>query len=165
MPIPNNYPKNSPWLPATDVLLSQAFEPKLMQNTVDVGDTLTQVVKITVESNTGSIVPPLSSALPENNFREYPEPAELIDSTQGINVVGQRIERRNLMPLTPGTLTLPSIEVVWWDTNTNEVKRSALDSTSFIANGEPINQQTTAAQESAQGSASLFTDGEKNNDY
>ncbi len=161
MPIPNNYPKNSPWLPATDVLLSQAFEPKLMQNTVDVGDTLTQVVKITVESNTGSIVPPLSSALPENTFREYPEPAELIDSTQGINVVGQRIERRNLMPLTPGTLTLPSIEVVWWDTNTNEVKRSTLDATSFKAQGESINQRTTAAEESAQGNTSLFAGGEK----
>ena len=161
LPIPTNYPENSPWLPATNVSLSQAFEPTLTQNSVDVGDTLTQVVKITVQSNTGSIVPPLSSAVPENTFREYPEPAELIDSTQGINVVGQRIERRNLMPLTPGPLTLPRVEVVWWDTNTNEVKRSALDSTSFIANGEPINQQTTAAQESAQGSASLFTDGEK----
>ena len=161
LPIPTNYPENSPWLPATNVSLSQTFEPTLTQNSVDVGDTLTQVVKITVQSNTGSIVPPLSSALPENTFREYPEPAELIDSTQGINVVGQRIERRNLMPLTPGPLTLPRVEVVWWDTNTNEVKRSALDSTSFIANGEPINQQTTAAQESAQGSASLFTDGEK----
>ena len=161
LPIPTNYPENSPWLPATNVSLSQAFEPTLTQNSVDVGDTLTQVVKITVQSNTGSIVPPLYSALPENTFREYPEPAELIDSTQGINVVGQRIERRNLMPLTPGPLTLPRVEVVWWDTNTNEVKRSALDSTSFMAQGEPINQQTTAAQESAQGSVSLFTDGEK----
>lgn len=150
MPIPDSYPKNSPWLPATNVSITQTLEPAVTEIPFNVGDTLTQAIKITVESNNSSIVPPLTSALPANIFREYPEPAKLTNSTQGTKVVGQRMERRSIVPLTSGTLTLPSAEVVWWDTEVNKVKRTTLAPLSFSTNGDSINPAATAGRETAQ---------------
>ena len=141
MPVPKNYPRDAPWLPATNVTLSQSFEPALSGAAVNVGDTLTQTVKITVEGNTGASVPPLSSVLSSDAFRQYPQPAQLIDNTQGQNVIGHRIERRNLMPLNPGTLQLPANKIVWWDTETNQIRRSTLAATTFQALGTSINPQ------------------------
>ena len=155
IPVPKNYPRDAPWLPATNVTLSQSFEPALSGAVVNVGDTLTQTVKITVEGNTGASVPPLSSVLSSDAFRQYPQPAQLIDNTQGQNVIGQRIERRNLMPLNPGTLQLPANKIVWWDTKTNQIRRSTLAATTFQALGTSINPQEITANPPAVGPDSL----------
>ena len=155
MPVPASYPRDAPWLPATNVALSQSFEPALSGTAVNVGDTLTQTVKITVEGNTGASVPPLSSSISGDAFREYPQPAQLLDNTQGQSVIGQRIEQRNLMPLTPGTLNLPATEIVWWDTKANQVRRSALAATTFETLGTAINPQKLTTNAPAVGSAQL----------
>jgi hypothetical protein len=155
MPVPASYPRDVPWLPATNVALSQSFEPPLSGAAVNVGDTLTQIVTITVEGNTGASVPPISSVLASDAFREYPQPAQLIDNTQGQNVIGQRIERRNLMPLNPGTLKLPATEIVWWDTEANQVRRSALAATTFETLGTSISPKKITTNSPAVGADSL----------
>ncbi|MAD07234.1 MAG: hypothetical protein CMP86_07475 [Gammaproteobacteria bacterium] len=155
MPVPTSYPRDVPWLPATNVALSQSFEPPLSGAAVNVGDTLTQIVTITVEGNTGASVPPISSVLASDAFREYPQPAQLIDNTQGQNVIGQRIERRNLMPLNPGTLKLPATEIVWWDTEANQVRRSALAATTFETLGTSISPKKITTNSPAVGADSL----------
>jgi hypothetical protein len=144
-----------PWLPATNVALSQSFEPPLSGAAVNVGDTLTQIVTITVEGNTGASVPPISSVLASDAFREYPQPAQLKDNTPGQNVIGQRIERRNLMPLNPGTLKLPATEIVWWDTEANQVRRSALAATTFETLGTSISPKKITTNSPAVGADSL----------
>jgi hypothetical protein len=157
-PIPDAYPKTAPWLPAKNVSISQNFEPTLTEGPVEVGDTLTQVVKITAERNTGASIPPLSSALSGDAFRAYPEAAQLINNARGSDVIGQRIERRNLMPLRPGSLELPSATIVWWDTEANEVRRSTLAATVFQAQGNSINQQRVTSEAPASDAAAP-TDG------
>ena len=145
-PIPDAYPKTAPWLPAKNVSVSQRFEPTVNMGPVEVGDTLTQVIIVTAERSTGASIPPLSSALSGGAFRAYPEAAQLINNTRGNDVIGQRIERRNLVPLRPGSLELPSATIVWWDTEANQVKRSSLAATVFQAQGNSINQQRVTSE-------------------
>ena len=146
-PVPNNYPPNEPWLPATDVTITQGFEPDVTQGSIKVGDTFTQTIQVTVTSNTGSIVPPLNLAVPREQFRQYPDPPELKDDTLGNEVIGRRIERRNFIALQPGALSLPSSEVVWWDTQSNRLRSATLPATPISVTGTAITSQSNEASQ------------------
>ncbi len=145
--VPDNYPRNEPWLPATDVTVTQSFEPDVTQGSIKVGDTFTQTIQVTVTSNTGSIVPPLNLAVPEEQFRQYPDPPELKDDTLGNEVIGRRIERRNFIALQPGALSLPSSEMVWWDTQSNRLRNTTLPATSISVTGTAITSQSNEASQ------------------
>ena len=146
-PVPNNYPRNEPWLPATDVTVTQSFEPDVTQGSIKVGDTFTQTIQVTVTSNTGSIVPPLNLAVPREQFRQYPDPPELKDDTLGNEVIGRRIERRNFIALQPGALSLPSSEIVWWDTQSNRLRNTTLPATPISVTGTAITSQSNEASQ------------------
>ena len=146
-PVPNNYPPNEPWLPATDVTITQGFEPDVTQGSIKVGDTFTQTIQVTVTSNTGSIVPPLNLAVPREQFRQYPVPPELKDDTLGNEVIGRRIERRNFIALQPGALSLPSSEIVWWDTQSNRLRSATLPATPISVTGTAITSQSNEASQ------------------
>ena len=148
-PVPSSYPKNAPWLPATDVTITQAFDRDLTQGTVEVGETFTQTIQVTIASNTGSIAPPLNLALSSEHFREYPDPPNLQDDTLGNEVIGRRIERRSLMALQPGVLSLPSSEIVWWDTRSDSLRRTALPATSISVTGTAITPKSGTATRAA----------------
>ena len=146
-PVPNNYPPNKPWLPATDVTITQGFEPDVTQGSIKVGDTFTQTIQVTATSNTGSIVPPLTFSVQREKFRQYPEPPELEDDTLGNEVIGQRIERRNFIALQPGALSLPSSEVFWWDTQSNRLRSATLPATPISVTGTAITSQSNEASQ------------------
>ena len=146
-PVPNNYPRNEPWLPATDVTVTQSFEPDVTQGSIKVGDTFTQTIQVTVTSNTGSIVPPLNLAVPREQFRQYPDPSELKDDTLGNEVIGRRIERRNFIAQRPGALSLPSSEIVWWDTQSNRLRYTTLPATPISVTGTAITSQSNEASQ------------------
>ena len=146
-PVPNNYPRNEPWLPATDVTVTQSFEPDVTQGSIKVGDTFTQTIQVTVTSNTGSIVPPLNLAVPREQFRQYPDPPELKDDTLGNEVIGRRIERRNFIAQRPGALSLPSSEIVWWDTQSNRLRYTTLPATPISVTGTAITSQSNEASQ------------------
>ncbi len=146
-PVPNNYPPNEPWLPATDVTITQGFEPDVTQGSIKVGDTFTQTIQVTATSNTGSIVPPLTFSVPREQFRQYPDPPELRDDTLGNEVIGRRIERRNFIALQPGALSLPSSEVVWWDTQSNRLRSATLPATPISVTGTAITSQSNEASQ------------------
>ena len=146
-PVPKNYPPNEPWLPATDVTITQGFEPDVTQGSIKVGDTFTQTIQVTATSNTGSIVPPLTFSVPREQFRQYPDPPELKDDTLGNDVIGRRIERRNFIALQPGALSLPSSEVVWWDTQSNRLRSATLPATPISVTGTAITSQSNEASQ------------------
>ena len=148
-PVPSSYPKNAPWLPATDVTITQAFDRDLTQGSIEVGETFAQTIQVTVTSNTGSIAPPLNLALSSEHFREYPDPPNLQDDTLGNEVIGRRIERRSLMALQPGVLSLPSSEIVWWDTRSDSLRRTALPATSISVTGTAITPKSGTATRAA----------------
>jgi hypothetical protein len=122
LPIPAEYPARQPWLPAEDLVITDEWRPNGAG--MEVGDPIDRILRARVTGNVSSIIPPFGADLPERHFRQYPEPPILEDDSDGASVGGTRIQRYSLIPTAPGSVTLPAVEIVWWDVAAHEVRTS-----------------------------------------
>lgn len=120
MPVPAQYPKDKPWLPAREVRLLQVVTP---ENKVhNVGDTLQHELLIDISGNVGSKAPPLELLVDDRQFRVYPAAPTINDDTQGSSVQGARLQTNSLVPLQQGNLAMPEAALTWWDTETDQMR-------------------------------------------
>ncbi len=116
------------WLPSESVSLTEKWSNSTQQLTV--GEPVTRTITLTAQGLTGAQLPPLS--LPEiTGLRTYPDQPRIEDSATADSVVGQRIESFALVPTQPGTVTIPSITVPWWDTQTETWRETVLKGHTF----------------------------------
>ena len=137
-PMPESYPENSAWFPAQDVTLRDEWPAG---DDFAVGKPIDRVLTVVARGAPASAIPPLIARSPEA-FRSYPEPAQLDERADGV-VIGERVERRTLIPTTAGAFAMPSVEVVWWNTRTDTlattiapVKRLSVAGPAVAANPE-----------------------------
>ena len=114
MPMPDSYPANSAWFPAEDVTLRDEWPAT---SDLGVGKPIDRVLTVTARGAPASAIPPLIARSPDA-FRSYPAPAELNEGADRV-VIGERVERRTLIPTRAGAFVVPSVEVVWWNTRTD----------------------------------------------
>jgi hypothetical protein len=138
LPIPPEYPADEPWLPAENLLLEDDWTPA--GATVQVGEPLRRSLRATVTGNVSSAIPPLEAALPDDQFRRYPEPPELEDDPRGSSLRGSRVQSYAVMPTAPGAVTLPQAELVWWDVNRREVRTARAPGKAFRVTGSAATQ-------------------------
>ena len=137
LPIPNEFPKDQPWLPALDLTLEQRFgSPTNL--TIGVGENLNRTIELNVYGNTGAIAPPLLGELDARKFKQYPSPAIIDEDTNGSTVVGIRTESTDIVALTPGTHRLPGIDIYWWDTEDKAVMQTSIAATVLTIDGQPL---------------------------
>ncbi len=142
LPVPDSYPADAPWLPATNVELMDVVSPDRPDH--EVGDTLKHELLIYIHGNIGSMAPPLPLALDENQFRVYPAAPTIEDDTRGDTVKGSRLQTNSIVPLQPGPLTLPPTEIIWWDTASKQVRISTTpDRTLNVSGTAVVEQQDT----------------------
>lgn len=139
LPIPNEFPKDQPWLPALDITLEQKFGTRTTQ-TIDVGENLSRVIELNVYGNTGAIAPSILTELDAQKFKQYPRPAVIKEDTNGSTLVGIRKEYTDIVALTPGTHMLPGIDIYWWDTEDKAVKQTSIAATVLTIDGKPLPQ-------------------------
>lgn len=120
LPIPPEWPKDTPWLPAERVDISDRWSPAA--TTLATGDPLERDVVITVTGNLSAAITPLDDQLPGNALRQYPEPPVLEDNRDGASVVGTRRSRYTLLAAEPGIAVVPALRVTWWDVNAQRVR-------------------------------------------
>ena len=147
-PIPDSYPKNVPWLPATRVDLLEAWDTS--PPVFALGEPLSQTLIVRADAATGSIIPPLDYSIPDSHFRSYPEQPELVDNQRADGLVGTRTRTWSLIPTTAGQVTLPLVELTWFDTQRNQVRVSRLPSRKVDIQGDPTamtNPDTPASNE------------------
>ena len=147
-PIPDSYPQNVPWLPATRVDLLEAWDTS--PPVFALGEPLSQTLIVRAYAATGSIIPPLDYSIPDSHFRSYPEQPELVDNQRADGLVGTRTRTWSLIPTTAGQVTLPLVELTWFDTQRNQVRVSRLPSRKVDIQGDPTamtNPDTPASNE------------------
>ena len=144
LPVPDEYPKDRPWLPAEEVTLHPALSPAGERH--QVGDTLTHELLIYIQGNIGTLPPPVELTLDDSLFRVYPQAPTIEDDTSTSTVRGSRLETHTLVPLVPGTLTLPSNELVWWDTVNRKVRVNRTEPRTLIIAGTQMSPETPATQ-------------------
>jgi len=136
LPVPDSYPADAPWLPATEVELMDVISPDRPDH--EVGDTLKHELLIYIHGNIGSMAPPLPLMLNENQFRVYPAAPVIDDDTRGDTVKGSRLQTNSIVPLQPGPLKLPPTEIIWWDTDSKQVRISTTPDRTLNVSGTAV---------------------------
>lgn len=120
---PADYPADAPWLPARALGLAESWNPQPEQ--IRAGDSLTRRLVLKVEGLSSAQLPPLP-ATQVPGLRRYPDQPQLSDQSSESGITGSREDREALIPSHSGAFELPPVELVWWNTETDSLQRTAL---------------------------------------
>ncbi|MFG1297094.1 BatD family protein [Xanthobacter variabilis] len=124
-----------PFISAAGLSLSQDVQRS--SPALKIGDSVTRVVTIQAEGTPAILLPPTSFA-PIAGTRVYPGQPELsegVDENSGV-LKSTRTDRAVYMLEGAGTLTLPSIEVAWWDVAAEKIQHARLEPQTFAVAGD-----------------------------
>jgi hypothetical protein len=141
-PKPLTYPADAPWLPARSLTLSESWNPE--PEHTQVGDSLTRSLTLTVEGLAASQLPALP-ATDVNGLRRYPDQPVLSNQSGDRGLIGSREEREALVPSRSGSIDLPTVDVVWWNTFEDHLEHSSLPARTLQVANNPSLQVDTPA--------------------
>lgn len=153
---PTDYPADAPWLPARSLSLAESWSPEPDQ--ARVGDSLTRSVLLRAEGLSSAQLPPLptSQAI---GLRRYPDQPKLANESSERGLIGSREEREALVPSRSGTIDLPELKVVWWNTREDRLEHTSLPARTLqVANNPALDVETpvTPAVPVASGDSALL---------
>lgn len=133
------------WMPSSKVELSQQWSSDL--NNLTVGEPITRTIRITAQGLTGAQIVPLKIAQ-SNDYRVYPDQPQIEEQADGNGLLGIRTESLALVPNQAGEITIPAIEMRWWDTVKQRMQTASLPATRIqvspskaVNNGPAVDNQ------------------------
>jgi hypothetical protein len=138
---PDSYPA-SDWLPAKKLVLSQQWSqpPELIK----VGDSITRTIKIQAQGLTAAQLPPLF--LPEiKGVSLYADKPVINSHISADDIIGERIESYAIIATETGEVTLPAIQIHWWNTLSNRLETAELEATTITVTGDSAGAMAIAA--------------------
>ncbi|PCR96221.1 protein BatD [Pseudomonas fluorescens] len=141
-PKPITYPSDAPWLPARSLSLSESWNPE--PDHTQVGDSLTRSLTLKVEGLASSQLPALP-ATEANGLRRYPDQPVLNNQSSERGLIGSREEREALVPSRSGSIELPTVDVVWWNTFEDHLEHTSLPARTLQVVNNPSLQVDTPA--------------------
>ena len=139
-PKPLTYPVDAPWLPARSLSLSESWNPE--PEHTQVGDSLTRSLTLRVEGLASSQLPTLPGT-DVNGLRRYPDQPVLSNQSTDRGLVGSREEREALVPSRSGSIELPTVDVVWWNTFEDHLEHTSLPARTLQVANNPSLQVDT----------------------
>jgi len=108
------------WLPARALVLEESWDPEPAE--IRVGEALTRRVSLHGAGVGGAQLPPLP--LPDlPNAKQYREAPRDTETEVGVS----RIQEITVIPTESGRLTLPRVEIPWWDTESHVLRTASLE--------------------------------------
>jgi len=145
---PVSLPRGEGWLPVTGLALEETWSGDLGE--LKVGDSVVRTIVLRAEGLDGAVLPPFS---PENiqGLNLYPDPADISRTFVDGSIVGTRIETSTYVALEAGVIEVPSLDIAWWDVNSDSARTTSLPATRFeVATVEgvlPSEQAIASTQE------------------
>ena len=127
------------WMPSSQLQLNQQWSSSLDQ--LVVGEPITRTITISAKGLTGAQIQPLSLA-PSNNYKVYPDQAQLDEQVDSNGVTGIRRESLALVPNRQGEIVLPEISVRWWDTVNQRMQTATLEAIRLDVGPAPSDSAT-----------------------
>lgn len=121
-PIPDSFIGDT-WLPAKAFTLQEAWSvdpSKLTQ-----GEATTRTLTLTASGLAASHLPGIESKLP-GSLKQYPDQPEFEESNNNNGYVGIRRDKMAIIPTQAGEVSLPAVEVPWWNTVTDKMEIAEL---------------------------------------
>ena len=111
------------WLPSEELTLRETWSPEPPQWRV--GEPVTRTISIDAKGLAASHLPEPGMAEPDN-ASIYPDQPVSENRTDGGWVYGHREQRMTIVPTAAGTLTLPAVNLNWWDTKAGQQRVATL---------------------------------------
>ncbi|HSD37995.1 MAG TPA: BatD family protein [Rhodocyclaceae bacterium] len=108
---------NAQWLPASKLQLSEQWSQNPPKFTV--GEPVTRTLTLQARGLTSSALPAIDVES-SDALKLYPDQPALKDNKDDNGNTGVREQKFAFIPTRPGKLTLPAIEVRWWNTTTDK---------------------------------------------
>jgi hypothetical protein len=112
------------WLPARAVTLTERWDPT--RPSVRVGEPITRRIELRADGASPAQLP----ALPDDDVagvKRYAEAPKVTETVRGT----VRVDETTLIPTQAGAVTLPPIEVSWWDTKADALRTATLPARSI----------------------------------
>lgn len=133
LPRPAEYPSDAPWLPATNVVITDDLG-KLDLSDLVIGDSFSRRVTIEALESYSTGIPGIQVELPEG-MRSYPTTPDFRNEILGNKIIGSRTDEQAFVVTKAGEFQIPDAELVWWNTNTKQVERSIIPGRSILVGG------------------------------
>ena len=147
-PIPANY-SGDQWLPVNKLQLSEKWSAD--PTTLTVGEPITRTLEESASGATAAQLPALTTATTMDGFKLYPDQAQLTDDKNDSGISGKRVQKIAYIPTRSGSVTLPAIEMKWWDATAGKEQVANLPARTFtVLPGKP---SSTAAETPPGGSS------------
>jgi len=143
------------WLPASNIMLEEKWSGET--DDLQVGEPLTRTVTLTAKGLLSSALPDLSTKFPVKGLKHYPDQPSLDNKIVDSGFVGKRQEKIAYIPSQPGRVTLPELEIVWWDTQKNKMQKAVLPAREIIVAGG-ANQLSDGSMDNDQAAKSIAGD-------
>ncbi|MFB2763468.1 BatD family protein [Marinobacter shengliensis] len=131
-PVPDSYPANQTWLPASQLNLTDEGLPP--SGELQVGANLNRKLTLEAVGLPSEALPALPQAVPDA-IRSYPEqPLRNTETTtDGLRSTLQQVSA--LVPVQSGEAVLPAIRIPWWNTQTDELEYAELPPRQYAIEG------------------------------
>ncbi len=114
VPAPPPSHPDAQWFPAESVTISQRWNPVTLSLTA--GEPVTREIEIAAVGLMANQIPPLRLDA-VSGLKSYPDQPELETTRRAEGFTGFRVERFALIASQGGDISLPEIEVPWWNVN------------------------------------------------
>lgn len=129
-PVPDAFPANGNWLPASKVRVNEEWNPATLE--AKVGEPLTRTLTLWAEGLTSGQLPNFRTALPAT-LKAYPDQPSLKDDSHAETLTAVHQEKLALIPTAAGTIVLPAVTVPWWNTTTDKFETARLPARTITA--------------------------------
>ena len=123
LPIPANYPANTPWLPTDILTLHQEWQTG--NDSFTVGEPITRTITLTAAGLSKAQLPKLEMQS-SRGMKVYPDQAELHANLSNNRLVSQKVQNFALVPSSAGDFLLPAMSITWFNTITNKIEQATL---------------------------------------
>ncbi len=138
------------WLPAYMLQISDKWENA---DEAKVGEPITRKLTIIAEGMSGAALPSLEDKIdPADHFKIYADKPATGDnpSKDGKSIGGWREESYTLIPQKAGTITLPEMDIAWWDLLDNKIVHATVPAkTIAVKPGAPQAEPPTTQERAA----------------
>ncbi len=124
----------APWLPAASLTLSDESE---LPSETRAGEPLTRTIKLRAQGLGFEQLPELELKAPAG-AEVYPDKPDTRNRDDGSWLYGERTRKFAIVPTGPGSLTLPAVEVQWWNTTTDQIETASLPAREIVVTGAAL---------------------------
>ncbi len=118
-PIPEGFSNKSPWFTASYLKSEESILPVISE--YKVGDAITRKVILTAENQIATSLPNGFLTFNQADVKTYTDQAKNNQIFDGAHLISTHEESIAIIPTKEGTITLPAIEIPWWNTEKKQL--------------------------------------------